>query len=183
MDSYEKLRRMNELAKELKTRGFADSTIDAIKQAQEIYGSEDEVINKNTTDPQQTSTFTDKDTAVPQFDQFSHVLKANEAFKKSMTEQMDALTNDMHAVIEKVNEIVKKINELESKIAGIKGMTLSEHRPEPRPEAQQEPPQEQKKDAPAEEKPADPKQPYNQRIGAFTEDDVSIEKMFYMGKR
>ena len=41
MDAVERMRRLNDLAKELKRRGFAESSNDAIAQAQQIYGEDE----------------------------------------------------------------------------------------------------------------------------------------------
>lgn len=191
MDSYEKIRRMNELSKELRVRGFAESSVEAIRQAQEIYGSEDstDLINKNTTDPEQTNQFTEKAPQRMEYEQLSHMLKSNEQFKKGVQDNVTALAADVAACIDKVNEIVKKINEIETKISGIKGMTLSQGEPrqqqqperQERPEMQEPARPAQPEQKPATDKPADGS--YNQRNGNFTETDVSIEKMFYMGRK
>jgi len=172
MDSYERLRRMNELSKELRQRGFAESSVEAIRQAQKVYGADenDPITSVQEMDPKETDTFTEKNTKM-EFDQTAHVLRAQEKFKEQLNQRIDALASDVTSAVGKVNEIIKKINELE---AGLQQVRNVRSAPAPQPVKAPERPV---------EKPHEPKKEPDQRTGGYGEGDVSIEKVFYMGNK
>jgi len=182
MDSIERMRRINDLTKELKQRGFAESSFEAIKQANQIYGSDDlddhvkHGIIQNSPHERMTKEDTMGDDSIP----FSDRKTAK------LSENVDVLTN-------KMNEIIRAINDLDGRLADIKSkqdkmlITLNA-RPEPRLEPKTESKVEHveaKQEQPHESSPAAVKDEYsiNQRTGNFQSQDVAIDKMFYYGNK
>jgi len=189
MDSIERMRRINDLTKELKQRGFAESSFEAIQQANQIYGADDlddnvkhgmiqksphERMVKDETMGDDSISYTDKKLA-------------------KITENVDVLTG-------KMNEIIRAINDLDARITDIKTKQdkIVAARVEPRVEQRFEPRVEQKIESKAEEsehsakssaseapKSEVKKDEYamNQRTGNFQSQDVAIDKMFYFGNK
>lgn len=170
MDNYEKMRRLNNLTKELKQRGFAESSFEAIQQANQIYG-EDELSH----------------------DVAHGIIRSSphEKMQNSGEEQMDqnvnnkikALSDNMELLTAKMNEMIKAINDIDERIKELKNRPPVEkvvhvERSTPvnsEPVREREQPQQESK----------PKEEYNtnQRTGNFTGQDVAIDKMFYYGKK
>ena len=145
------------------------------------------------------------------YEQLSTYLKINEDFKKQATDQLKTMAETMAKVTDKMNEIIKTINELEAKITAVsKAQSQSSYnarqqafapREEPRREERhdsQEREEPMVSSAPQKEpdrRPAPAPEPHhegttrsdgeyaNQRTGGYQPGDVSIEKMFYMGKK
>ncbi len=186
MDSIERMRRLNDLTKELKQHGFADSSFEAIEQAKQIYGDDElspvvkEGIIKNNTHDKITrseQTMNDDDQI-----QFQRRLG-------QMSTQMEVLTT-------KMNEIIKALNDMDTRINALKTRPVEHERIVERfverPAQKQEEhasavstPVHQESQAPQQEqKPASSNGDYeNQRVGKFTSTDVAIDKMFYYGKK
>jgi len=186
MDSIERMRRINDLTKELKQRGFAESSFEAIQQANQIYGGdelEDGVKNgmiQNS--PHERMIKEEGDDSIPQSDR---------KFAK-LTESVDTLTN-------KLNEIVRAINDLDTRLADIKTkqdkmLSTFNSRPvqEPRVDShveRVEPKIERVENSEIPHQPAQVAAPVkdeysmNQRTGNFQSQDVAIDKMFYYGNK
>ena len=193
MDSIERMRRINDLTRELKQHGFAESSFEAIKQANQIYGSDD--LDDNVKDGIIKSSPHDKMT---KDDTMSDDDKAYETRKLAkVAEAVDVLTNKMNEMIRAINDLDARIGEVKAKqdkiIATRQEPVRSESRVEPRTETRSEsnpelraspnvdePKHEQKSEAPAQHK---DEYSMNQRTGNFQSQDVAIDKMFYFGKK
>ena len=171
MDSIERMRRLNELTKELKQHGFAESSFEAIQQANQIYGDDDlstevkDGMIRNSTNERVA-----KDGSID-----DNALVNIEKKMAKLAENIDTLTD-------KLNEIIKAINDMDQRITSLK------NRPERQPE-RVEVKQEEAKHEPVAAQPADDANPAkddyttNQRVGNFQSKDVAIDKMFYFGKK
>jgi hypothetical protein len=192
MDSIERMRRINDLTRELKQHGFAESSFEAIKQANQIYGPdqiEDHVKHgmiKNNSPGQSED---------EKMDENSSIISDRKIAK--ITESVDILT-------EKMNEIIRAINDLDARITEVKqtqsklAVIVSESKAEQqRYEAKMELGDVEKStskiEVKSEDKPvsnsssqnSQAKDEYsvNQRTGNFQSQDVSIDKMFYYGNK
>lgn len=161
MDQYEKMRKMNELAKDLKQHGFADSSFEAIKQANQIYG-EDDITHEvkhgliKDSDGETMEKVTDNDRNI-----------------KKLQENIDMLTNKMNEIIKAINDIDARITQLSKR--PVERVIERQYEEKPAP-ARSAPVVEEKH----EQKPAEYE---NQRVGNFQSQDVAIDKMFYFGKK
>jgi hypothetical protein len=192
MDSIERMRRINDLTRELKQHGFADSSFEAIKQANQIYGDdalEDNVKNGLIEKSAHERIVKDENMGD------DSVSYADRKIGK-LTESVDTLTS-------KMNEIIKAINDLDSRLTELKikqdkmAVARIEPRIEPRVEQREEPRVERAEsrvertesraesvsnDAPKNEPKRD-EYSMNQRTGTFQSQDVAIDKMFYFGNK
>ena len=185
MDSIERMRRINDLTKELKQRGFAESSFEAIQQANQIYGPDDlddhvrNGIIKNS----------------PQDKMVQDENMSNENVSYD-NRKLDKINESVETLTNKMNEIIRAINELDARITEVKQKQdkLILMQQEPR----SEPKRETRVEVNVEEAPArtesapekkqesqTPKDEYsvNQRTGNFQSQDVAIDKMFYFGKK
>ncbi|HIH32533.1 TPA: hypothetical protein HA235_07550 [Candidatus Woesearchaeota archaeon] len=174
MDTYEKMRKMNELAKDLKQHGFADSSFEAIKQASEIYGEDElshNVKHGLINGPQDRITGEEKMSETD-----------NDRKLKKMQDDINTLT-------EKLNEIIKAINDIDARMMQFKNkiekQQFAERPVEVPVERKIEKPVEAEKPAAVEHEHAEHKsgEYENQRVGNYQSQDVAIDKMFYFGKK
>ena len=172
MDQFERMRRLNELTKELKQRGFADSSFDAINQARQIYG--DDELSENVKHGLTKNANFEKTIN-------GEEIKMSEADVINMNKKIEQMNKNVDTLTGKLNEIIKAINDMDARINALKNAQprvverIVER--EPRPEAHQE----AKQESTAEEE--KPKGEYNERVGNFKSSDVQIEKMFYYGNK
>jgi len=183
MDSIERMRRINDLTKELKQRGFAESSFEAIKQANQIYGDdelEDNVKHGLIEKSAHERIVKDEnmgDDSTPFIDRKIGKL----------TENVDTLTAKMNEIIRAINDLDARLTDLKTKqekMAAAKVEPRIEVRPEQHQETSSESRVESKPEVKAESHDAK-KDEYsmNQRTGNFQSQDVSIDKMFYFGKK
>jgi len=190
MDSIERMRRINDLTKELKQRGFAESSFEAIQQANQIYGTDDmddnvkngmiqksahERIVKDETMGDDSISYTDKKLA-------------------KITENVDVLTGKMNEIIRAINDLDTRLTDLrtkQDKMAALRIESRTEQRSEQKVEQHSEPknaeePAHAEKSAVNESPKSEPKKDeysMNQRTGNFQSQDVAIDKMFYFGNK
>jgi hypothetical protein len=198
MDSIERMRRINELTRELKQRGFAESSFEAIQQANQIYG-DDEVddhvkhgIIQNSPHERMVKDEKMDDGAVS----FSDRKLAK------ISGDVDVLTGKINEMIKAINDLDSRMNELKVKQDKLAIAKQESFRSEP---VRQEPRMETKVEVSVEESPVakpevraeakaeteTPEAPHqhkdeyamNQRTGNFQSQDVAIDKMFYFGKK
>src|SRR3989344_3645563 len=156
MDSYEKMRKMNELAKDLKQHGFAESSFEAIQQASQIYGDDEltpEVKHGLILDSSQLS-------------------GQGETMEVDVDRKIKKVQDEIDVLTGKMNEIIKALNDMDARINQIK------RAPEPKVEPRHE---EKPKEAEHQEQPkaehteTAPKtgEYENQRVGKFQSEDVA----------
>jgi uncharacterized protein YoxC len=153
----------------LKARGFAESSFEAIAQANQIYG-DDEVSHEvkhgliNNSDHDRIT----KNSEV--------VSMANDEVDKKLKKFQD----DINVLTEKMNEIIKALNDMDTRITQIKNkpehvervIEKSTPKIEVAAEASVEHHEQPKQD-----------EYTNQRVGNFQSQDVAIDKMFYYGNK
>ncbi len=192
MDSIERMRKINDLTKELKQRGFAESSFEAIQQANQIYGKDSvspdvhhAIIPNAPTDAAAEG--------VPTSGAGSYVDKKI----TKVVENVDALTAKMNEIIRAINDLDGRLTELKIKQEKMAMQVRSEPRVESRPEPKFEPRVEQRSESrpePRQESRPEPQAPVqghvhkeeyeaNQKVGNYQSTDVSIDKMFYYGNK
>ncbi|HYD03614.1 MAG TPA: hypothetical protein VEC16_04920 [Alphaproteobacteria bacterium] len=190
MDSIEKMRRINDLTRELKQRGFAESSFEAIQQANQIYGHED--VEEHVKHGIIVNSQNDKVGRDNMNEAMAETTAYSDRKLSKLSENMDVLTS-------KMNEIIKAINDMDARITDIKNKhdalsnkheSLASRQASQSNSSQNSQPvsspssegRETRHEAP-EAKPKATNPDDNQRTGAFQSQDVSIDKMFYFGKK
>ena len=180
MDSVEQTIRMNNLSKELRKYGFAQSAQEAISQAGEICGANTEEINAEIEIMQLTRA---------QFNEIINKMQRLWMFKENANEKICAMADQIVKVTEKLNELIKSISMIEmnqavfdKKLAVLKDNVHDSFREESKPtkHAKKEHVKESSASGEKEvqkklDKPID-------RTGVAPA-DVSIEKIFYCGNK
>lgn len=183
MDSIEKMRRLNELTKELKQHGFAESSFEAIQQANQIYGDDDitsEVkhgIIRNSPQERLEKSGDNMDDGV----------------MINMDKKLARLSENVNALTDKLNEIIKALNDMDLRINQLKNRQMEKTERIEKPEAnektepnheathQHEETHQEHTDTANHE--AHGEEYSNQRVGNYQSQDVAIDKMFYFGKK
>ena len=172
MDSIEKMRRLNELTKELKQHGFAESSFEAIQQANQIYGDDDvtsEVkhgIIRNS--PQERLEKSGESTM-------------EEGAMMNMDNKLAKLSENVNTLTEKLNEIIKALNDMDSRINQLKNRperTERLEKPVEPEKEQQQPVYKEHAEGTSHETVAHGEEYSNQRVGNYQSQDVAIDKMF-----
>ena len=162
MDSYEKIRKMGEISKQLKQHGLVEDSAEALKKAEELMMSKDsefyvsqEKLKKNVKNAEACCN------------------DANHEVRKltvMVNDKVAALDSQITIVRDKMNEIIGKLNELESKIDSqnkqeIQATLVTSN------------------SAVKEKQEAESKTKINPEVKKeYSSDDVSVDKMFYVGK-
>jgi len=190
MDSIERMRRINDLTRELKQHGFAESSFEAIQQANQIYGNDDldnDVKNgliKNSTHDKMNLNDQAKDETM------SDDTAYNERKLAKVADSVQVLTDKMNEIIRALNDLDARISEVKSKQDKL-AIERQESRIEPKVEVKVETAVDERSTQRAESKSeqhsesAAHKDEYsmNQRTGNFQSQDVAIDKMFYFGNK
>lgn len=165
----EKMKRINELARELKEQGMASDTEDAYKKAERmIEGTPEEpVISRS----ENSIINTTQQNNNPNFDKIpaSGALNFDAIDKKGMLDRIEALEGQLNVMFGKMNEIISEINRIQTKRKDDSPIEIREEREDRKPKDSQS-------NLKKEEVHAHP------RTGNYKPDDVSIEKMFYFGR-
>jgi len=159
MDSYEKMRKMGEISKELKKHGLASNSSDAIKQAEDMMMSDKDKEVYVTQDETPTQ---ENQEAAPENEVRNFTVKFND--------KIGNLSSEIALIRNKMNEIIGKINELETKMSA-----------QPKQEVQATLPTSEKQKEPEKEEPPGNVKPEVKK--EYESDDVSVEKVFYVGKK
>jgi len=104
MDSVEQTIRMNNLSKELRKYGFAQSSQDAIAQAGSIYGNPVEVAQESTETVQLTRA---------QFSELINKMQRLWVFKEGSDQKLGVVADQLVKVTDKLNEVIKSISMIE----------------------------------------------------------------------
>jgi hypothetical protein len=182
MDAIEKMRRINDLTKELKQHGFAESSFEAIEQANQIYGTH-EVSD-------------DVKHGIIENSMHEKLSKGDQMEEEYSARKTDKLSQNVEQLTAKINEIIKAINDIDARLATMDTRINSiknrqdQLRVEPKPEPKVElrtpepkPVQASVEQAPQADSAKKDEYALNQRTGNFQSNDVAIDKMFYYGKK
>jgi hypothetical protein len=160
----EKTKKINELVAELKKHKMLEGSDDALTKAEEMVNrSGDESLSS-------------APTARPEAHSnagFETILKEH---AKVMKEELDLLRKGLLSINDEVQELREKMTEMERNMAQLKRAEPKVEKPAEAPEAEPK----EETPAPAEKEKSGESHP---RQGNFNEDDVSIEKIFYAGKK
>lgn len=162
MNDYEKMRRMNELAKDLKRHGFAESSFEAINQATQIYG-EDAITHEV-----KHGLIQSKHDRIAGEEKMSDT-ETDRKLKK-LQENIDTLTS-------KINEMIQALNDMDSRIEQLSKKQREERPAERSVQREETLPQQEHHESPQSS------EYENQRVGSYQSQDVAIDKMFYFGKK
>ncbi|KYK26020.1 hypothetical protein AYK26_01070 [Euryarchaeota archaeon SM23-78] len=183
MDSVERTIRMNNLSKELRKYGFAESSQEAIAQAGAIYGANTEEINAEIETVQLTKA---------QFDEIINKMQRLWMFKNNTDEKICALAEQLVKVTEKLNELIKSLSMIEmnqavfdKKLAVLKDNVHDSFREETKPTKHTKQTKDHKEhveESLAEEEVQKKLDKPIDRNGVAPA-DVSIEKIFYCGNK
>jgi len=131
MDSVEQTIRMNNLSKELRKYGFAQSSQEAIAQAGQIYGVNTDAVNAELELVQLTKA---------QYDEMMNTMQRLWVFKESSSQKTNVVADQLVKVTEKLNELIKTISLIEmnqavfdKKLNILKDNIHDSFREEPRP--------------------------------------------------
>jgi len=164
MESYEKIRKMGEISKQLKQHGLVEDNTEALKKAEDL------MMDKSS------------EFYVTQEKMKKNVEKAeaccndaNVEIKKlslQVNDKVAALDSQVALIRDKMNEIIAKLNELESKIDSQPRQevqaTLAVQKEEPKPEPKKQ----------------ESKHKVNPEVKKeYSSDDVAVDKMFYVGSK
>jgi hypothetical protein len=203
VDSIERMRRINDLTRELKQHGFADSSFEAIQQANQIYGDDDldehvkQGLIKNSQNDKMSERIAEENNAVK--DEAKDETMGDDSISYN-DRKFAKITESVQVLTDKMNEIIRALNDLDSRITEVKirqdklAVARQESRIEPKVEIKEPTVNEApaSKDIVQEAKPeshaqsnAQSKDEYsvNQRTGNFQSQDVAIDKMFYFGNK
>jgi hypothetical protein len=191
VDSIERMRRINDLTRELKQHGFAESSFEAIRQANQIYGNDD--LDDNVRHGLIKNSAHDKITKENQMVKDENMSDDNLVYNDR---KLAKVADNVQVLTDKMNEIIRALNDLDARITDVKSKQdklaiAREQRIEPRVEVkvetsvdetsvQREIAHEAKFES--HEKPKD-EYSMNQRTGNFQSQDVAIDKMFYFGNK
>jgi hypothetical protein len=194
VDSIERMRRINDLTKELKQHGFAESSFEAISQANQIYGSDD--LDDNVKHGLIKNSAHDKITKEDQLVKDETMSDDNTVYNDR---KLAKVADSVQVLTDKMNEIIRALNDLDARISEVKLkqdklVIAQESRIEPRVEvkvetnvderpAQRETAPEHRQENNVEGHVHKDEYTANQRTGNFQSQDVSIDKMFYFGNK
>lgn len=175
MNDYEKMRRMNELVKDLKRHGFAESSFEAINQATQIYG-EDAITHEV-----KHGLIQSKHDRIAGEEKMSDT--ETDRRLKNLQEKIDILTNKMNEMIQALNDMDSRITQLSKKQREERLIERPVERQAEKPverSVQENPVHQEHHEEHHETKSGEYE---NQRVGNYQSQDVAIDKMFYFGKK
>ena len=166
----DKMRKINELARELKEKGITTDTEEAYKQAELI-------VEGKINTPEQSNSQDDKERVeVEQSDEPSNAnvsgaIKMDALEAHNFNERMSSMEEQLNVMFMKINEIVSELNNMQKK---------KQDSPIEMREMKEEKKEESQKDFQSRLK--EKKENGHPRTGDYKSEDVSIEKMFYFGR-
>jgi len=178
MDNVEQTIRLNNLSKELRKYGFAQSSQEAIAQAGEIYGANTEELKAEIEHVQLTRA---------QLNEIINKMQRLWVFKENTNQRISAIADQLIKITEKLNELIKSISMIEmnqavfdKKLTVLKDNIHDLYREEPKP-AKHSKKQEHVKESSEKEVQKKLDKPIDRNGVAPA--DVAIEKIFYCGKK
>ncbi|MBN2459722.1 hypothetical protein JXB28_05545 [Candidatus Woesearchaeota archaeon] len=180
MDSVEQTIRMNNLSKELRKYGFAQSSQEAIAQAGEIYGADTQEMDAQIELAQMTKA---------QFDEIVNKMQRMWLFKNATDQKINLLADQLVKVTDKLNELIKTISLIEmnqavfdKKLNALKDTVHSSRIEEPR-HAQKPQSRESRHVEESSEKEVQKKLDKPIDRNGVAPADVSVENIFYCGDK
>lgn len=175
MESYEKIRKMGEISKQLKQHGLAEDNLNAQKEAEKIMGKDNEFyvsqdeINKIKEQDQKEKEKQEEEKS-----------KCNPVLIDNLNTKISSMESMMNSMRDKMNEMISKINELEGKV-----------NVQPRQEVQatlnastENKEQNTNNTSATPSTPKEEKDQLNKEVkGEYSPDDVSVDKIFYAGNK
>ncbi|MBW2990718.1 hypothetical protein KY348_03370 [Candidatus Woesearchaeota archaeon] len=179
MDSVDQTIRVNNLSKELKKYGFAETAQEAIAQAGEIYGANTDELNAEIELAQISKA---------QFNEIINKMQRLWMFKNNTDQKISAVAEQVVKVTEKLNELIKSISMIEmnqavfdKKLTVLKDNVHDTFREESKPIKHVKKHQEHVEESSGKEVQKKLEKPID-RTGVAPA-DVSIEKIFYCGNK
>lgn len=171
MESYEKIKKMAEISKELKKHGLAKNSDEALQQA------EDMILQKKGEKVKNGEVYVphDKYEIKENKEEPDPELKLRK-LTAEFNEKVNAMSSELALVRNKINEMVGKINDLEAKMANQQKQEVQATLVGSQEEEKEEP----KKEEPSREAPGKITPEVKKE---YTQDDVAVDKVFYVGKK
>lgn len=168
----EDIQKINKLAQEFLEQGIVSSREEAVKKAQEMLKSSDMPENPENdkakeSDKEKTEREENKMENNQQFMALKGMIEQNKTYLK---EQLDTFRSAINNIIAEFNKLEKEVESLRLS----QGPSLNEIKKE----TESSEPKEENT-----EKKDDEKKESHPRVGSHNSEEVSIEKMFYMGKK
>ena len=180
--NVERIQKINNLALDLMRQGLAKDREEAIAEAEKIFTSQDttdyENVNKTMPELKEDQQPAEVEKDLSQED-IKEILEKNTSF----------LVNKIKAFEEKVASMEKEIGHLRTKLTFQRLPTAEQVRPEKKEEVTSPPVEQTQQTIPQQTNTSPPAAqtqqaaPDHPRSGNYKEDDVAIEKFFYMGKK
>lgn len=176
MESYEKIRKMGEISKQLKQHGLVSDTFDAQKEAEKIMGRNNEFyVSQEDMKKIQEKNEIEKKAHKESSNSEEEKTIVNSNIVQNLTNKVNMMESMMNLMRDKMNEIITKINELETK---------TNYQPKQEVQSKLNYSESSKETKIAEEPAKEDKAQLNKDVkGEYTTEDVSVDKMFYFGKK
>ena len=179
MDSVDKTIRMNNLSKELRKYGFAQTSQEAIAQAGEIFGANTDELNAE---------IETADLTKAQFNEIINKMQRLWVFKNNTDQKMCTIADQVVKVTEKLNELIKSLSMMEmnqavfdKKMNALKDNIHDSFREESSVKSNTKKQEEHVEKSSEEEVQKKLEEPIDRNGVAPA--DVSIEKIFYCGNK
>ncbi|MCB9358946.1 hypothetical protein H6503_03380 [Candidatus Woesearchaeota archaeon] len=174
MDSYEKIRKMGEISEQLKRHGLVADSEEALKQAEEVMKG------------QGNEFYVSKDEAnQAQKDRYAKLEKEKESSYDDnriisiLNDKLASFDSQLGLMRDKMNEIIAKINELESKFNNQAKQEIQATLVQKNEKVQEK----VVSSAPQQPEPENTSQVVPEVKKNYSPEDVSVDKMFYVGKK
>jgi ribosomal protein L25 (general stress protein Ctc) len=183
MDSVEQTIRMNNLSKELRKYGFAQSSQEAIAQAGQIYGADTESVNAELELVQLTKA---------QYDEMMNTMQRLWVFKENSAQKTSVIAEQLVKVTDKLNELIKTISLIEmnqavfdKKLNSLKDNIHESFREESRPAPRRESPSRESRHVEESSAEKEVQSRLDKPIdrNGVAPADVAIENIFYCGDK
>ncbi len=183
----EKIQKINKLALDLERQGLVSNRDEAIAQAEKVFSSENSEaynsIKDNVDNDRFNPQITPKDNEKPlSEDKIKTILEQNSSFLvrkiKEFQEKIEMMENEVGVLKDKIAQ--QKIPTIGELMAQSKSSTESVASASQEPQVNEAPAQPQ---APTKEEINKDVPKNHPRSGTYKDDDVSIEKFFYMGSK
>ncbi len=171
----EKMRKINELARELKEKGITLNTEEAYKQAEQMVEGNMDV--PEATNTENSESMAEMNESMKQTENrssepsLSGTVNLDALESHNLNERLNSMEEQLNVMFTKINEIVSEVNNMQKK----KQESPIEVR-----ELKDEKKEESQKDFQSRLK--EEQEEGHPRTGDYKSEDVSIEKMFYFGR-
>ncbi|MFT4302990.1 MAG: hypothetical protein ACMXYG_00345 [Candidatus Woesearchaeota archaeon] len=176
MDSYEKIRKMGEISEQLKKHGLVKDSDDALKQAEDMMKD------------QGNEFYVPREKIEEMKNKKMEPSNSNDMTSKIVNDRLSSMESQISLVRDKVNEIIAKLNEFESKLSNHEKQeiqaTLLKKNDDLKDEVKKQQTQDNQIHSGVQpEQKSSTSQVTPEVKKEYSPSDVSVDKMFYVGKK